>query len=94
MHKKYSKEEFDKPSDLKKYLKHDFIEELKWYEEELNELFLYKNRYSKFEIKQAKHIIDLMKDLEERCIDRQLDYLIERTIKRVKKLYPEFFNSS
>ena len=91
MHKKYSKEEFDNPYDLKKYLKHDFIEELKWYEEELNELYLYKNKYSKTEINQAKYIIKLIEDLEDRCIDRQLVYLVEQTIRRVKKVYPEFF---
>ena len=91
MQKKDYKSEFDRPSDLKKYLKHDFIEELKWYEEELNELYLYNNKYSKKDIEQAKYIIKLMIDLEDRCIDRQLDYLVEHTLKRVRMLYPEFF---
>jgi hypothetical protein len=93
MNKKYYKEEIGQGSDFKKLLKHDFIEELKWYEEELNELYLYKNKYSRKDINRAKLIIKKMEALDDLCIDRQLIYLVDRTIKRVRKIYPEFFDS-
>ena len=83
---------FETSFDYKKLLKHDVIEELKWYEEELNELYLYKNRYTKEDINRAKFIIKRMKELEDLCIDKQLDYLITHTLDKIKNLYPEFFD--
>ena len=42
-----TKLEIDNWFDFRKVLKHSLIEELKWFEEELNELYLYKDNYNK-----------------------------------------------
>ena len=92
MIKKDYKLEIDYWFDFRKVLKHSFIEELKWFEEELNELYLYKDDYNKHEIKQAKIILNLMRNLENLWIDRQLFYLLDETLRKIKKKYPEFFD--
>jgi len=93
MSKKTSKQKLGKELDYKKLLKYDSIENLNWFEEELNELYLDKNKYKQAEIKNAKHIIQKIEDLKELCVDRQLYYLIERTTKKIRNIYPEFFDS-
>lgn len=94
MSRKYYREEIEhKWSKYKKVLKHSFIEDLDWYERELNELYLYKDNYSKNDIIQAKIIIEIIKSLENLCIDRQIIYLIDETLEKIKKKYPEFFDS-
>ncbi len=83
-------DEMDLPMS-KNLLKHGFIEQIKWLEEEIKELFLYQNKYTKKEIIQAKIIIKRIVDIEDICIDIQIYYLIDRTLQRIKKVYPEFF---
>ncbi|MHA1146758.1 MAG: hypothetical protein ACTSR8_00770 [Promethearchaeota archaeon] len=70
----------------------DLIEELKWFEEEFNELYLYIDVYSKKDINQAIKMINFLKARIESFDDDTLDYLLARTLKRIENIYPEFFH--
>ncbi len=91
MPKKYIKELINQWSGFRKVLKHGLIEELKWFEEELNELYLFKDDYNEHDIKQAKEILNQIRTLEDFLIDRQIFYLIDETLRKIKNKYPEFF---
>lgn len=92
MSKKNITLEIDKWFDFRKVLKFSLIDELKWYEDELNELYLYKDDYNRREIRQAKKILRRIRKLEDLCVDRQLIYLIAETLRKIKNKYPEFFD--
>lgn len=92
MSKKNTTIEIDKWFDFRKVLKISLIDELKWYEDELNELYLHKDDYNRREIRQAKKILRRIRKLEDLCVDRQLLYLIAETLRKIKNKYPEFFD--
>jgi len=92
MSKKITKLEIDRWFDFRKVLKVSLIDELKWYEDELNELYLYSDDYNRHDIKQAKVILKEIRHLEDLCIDRQLFYLIDETLRKIRNKYPEFFD--
>ena len=69
----------------------DLLEELKWFEEEFNEFYLYKDKYTKKDIKQAIIMIDCIKRKIEIYDDDTLNYLLARTLKKLENIYPEFF---
>ena len=69
----------------------DLIEELKWFEEEFNEHYLYKDDYSKKDIKEGLIMIECLKQKIQVHDDDTLDYLLARTLKRLENIYPEFF---
>ena len=92
MSKKQIKLEIDRWFDFRKVLKVSLIDELKWYEDELNELYLYKDDYNRYDVKQAKVILKKIRNLEDLCIDRQLFYLVDQTLRKIRNKYPEFFD--
>lgn len=69
----------------------DLLEELKWFEEEFNELYLYIDDYSKKEIQQAIKMLDYLRNKIAFYDDDTLDYLLAKTLRRIENIYPEFF---
>jgi len=91
MNRKTYKEKINCKIDFNRILKYSLIEKLKWYEDELNELYLFKIDYNKQDITHAKKIIEKIKNLDYIYIDRQLNYLVDETLRKIKIKYPEFF---
>lgn len=79
--------------DFNEFFKHDMQKEIEWIEEEFNENFLSKNDYNDFDIRYAKSLISILLNIKEQCVDKQIYYIVDSLINRLKKIYPEFFES-
>jgi len=73
-------------------LKKSLSEEIKWFEGEFDELYLYKKTYNKGEINQATCILDIFKKKMRIIKDKELKISLDQILKKIQKKYPEFFN--
>jgi len=81
-----------KKLDFSKIIKNSILDDLNWFEDEMNELYLDKDNYTKKEIKQAINIIDQFRKIIDVIYDKQVKDILKSTLKRIENKYPEFLS--
>ena len=67
------------------------INELKWFMDEIDELYLFTEIFSTSQIKQANQIINFLKERMEVADDELLKKTVAQSIENVQRRYPELF---
>jgi hypothetical protein len=81
--------------DLAEYdlTKHEFKANLKWFEEEFDELFLPKSYHlSPMDIKLANEILDLLSQMINECHDEELLFELVEILNKLEKNHPALFS--
>jgi len=75
-----------------KFIKHEFKEKLKWYEEEFDALLGPKTQaLTKQDIKLANEILDRLSNTINEYRDEKLLFELVTTLNNIEKKHPEFF---
>lgn len=75
-----------------KFIKHEFKEKLKWFEDEFDELLGSKTHaLTKEDIKLANEILDRLSNTINEYRDEKLLFELVSTLNNIEKKHPEFF---
>jgi len=75
-----------------KFIKHEFKEKLKWFEDEFDELLGSKTHaLTKEEIQLANEILDRLSNTINEYRDEKLLFELVSTLNNIEKKHPEFF---
>ncbi len=78
--------------DFNKIYEESLAQELLWFEEELDELFILKESpFSKDDIKTANQILDKLTEKINSCNSEKLIRLLADSLSRIEKKFPQFF---
>jgi len=77
--------------DYDKILKKSLEADLQWFEEEFDQIFKSKSKFTKQEINMANQILEMLTKITNIYNNEQLLYSLARILNELEKKYPVFF---